>query len=252
MPPHVITKATALANPDRVCFSEIVPFLPACYNLPIKKIQSIFNTSHATLARAKEAWGLSNWPFDSITKGRFIMTWDEVDQLQQAMLQGASEKMARFLREISQKSREYKNRPKKIRASKARAAKPAKPAVKPAVKVSASTSESQAEASKSPATDTSPSDTSSIEGCREEETTVLMESSKLTSTPAGSEDSQEDEIEVDLLLLHKLQEDTSVPPSPQDVEEMSDFQRFYELLDPAREPVEPASPSLLEDYDFLY
>jgi hypothetical protein len=222
MPPHVITKATALAHPDKFGYSEIVPFLPACYNLPVKMVQAILNTSHGTLARAREAWGLSKWPYDDIMKERFSMSWEEIDQLQQAMLQGANEKMGRFLRLISQKSREYKNRPKKIRASKA--------------KVLLVSNDSLGG---------SPDDED------EEGSAVGMgestECKLLTTSPEDTQDEERVGEEIDQLLLQKLQEDTSLPPSPQEVVEMSDWQRFYDLLDPAREPVEPASPSLLED-----
>lgn len=96
---------------SKLRLSEIVSILPCLFNLPIKKLQKIINTSHGTLSKARRAHGLDRWPYESILQGRFKMTWDDVDDLQLKTMASASERIADFVNLVHKESREHTRKP---------------------------------------------------------------------------------------------------------------------------------------------
>jgi hypothetical protein len=227
MPPHVLTAATMLLYPNKFRYSEILPVLPCFYNLPIKKIQKLLNSSHGTLAKARKAWGLDRWPYESITQGRFHMagvhtTWEDIDRMQQETIERCDGRMARTLRIISQHSREYRCR---IREKENNTA--------------AARSTPLVEHYKS-----SPNfDTQEMEG---EYPKTGLNSPAVPVDEPNEEDQTHQNISDQDLLCQVLQEDPVTEPCPKEMDLGSYWQGLYELLDPDRVQAEPASPSLLD------
>lgn len=224
MPPHVITAATMLAYPNKFRYSEILPVLPCFYNLPIKKIQKLLNSSHGTLAKARKAWGLDRWPYESIAQGRFHIggvrtTWEDIDRMQQEMIDKCDGRMARTLRIISQHSREYHSRFSE---------KENKAAARSFVEHSKHNKKS----------DTQDTTIEEPKPCSNSPASIVEDTDEVDQTHQNvwGED----------LLFQVLQEDPVADPSPQELESSSYWQGLYDLLDPDRVPTEPASPSLLD------
>jgi hypothetical protein len=90
----------------KLTFDELTTLLPCLYNLPIKTIQKMLNSSHKTLTKANKSLGLPRWPYESIINGESDWSWETVDMKQQEMMPLLDERLSLILQAVSNKSRE--------------------------------------------------------------------------------------------------------------------------------------------------
>lgn len=186
---------------NKLKFSEIMAVLPCLFNLPIKKLQRLLNSSHGTLSKARREHGLDRWPYESIIQGRFKMSWDDVDSLLRETISKSDERIAGYLTLIHEEA--VKHAKYNLQAKD-----PAVPNPTAHQKVN------------SPV----------IAALMKNEEPALL--------------AEDDEDPGDYYLRMALQEDPVIAPT-EDVDRDSYWKGLYDLLDPDRIPVEPASPSLL-------
>jgi hypothetical protein len=201
----------------KLTFDELITLLPCLYNLPIKTIQKMLNSSHKTLTKANKTLGLPRWPYESIINGESDWSWETVDMKQQEMIGSLDERLSLILQAVSKKSRELwqeKNGKRQRRRL----------VVKSGVDVETWTEAvnqhpSVCEKDARPAPD--------VETCAEG-----------TSQDQSQPIVQERDVDYDGLLADDL--DSSLLAA------LTEDCEFDGLLDTGREPLEPASPSLLE------
>jgi hypothetical protein len=204
----------------KLTFDELTTLLPCLYNLPIKTIQNMLNSSHKTLTKANKSLGLPRWPYESIINGESDWSWETVDMKQQEMIPLLDERLSLILQAVSNKSRELwqKNKGKRQRQRQV---------VKSGTDVETWTEVTSQDQSQPIVCEEDTRSAPDVETCAEG-----------ASQGQAQANVRERDVEYEGLLADDL--DSSLLAA------LTEEYEFDGLLDTGGEPLEPASPSLLE------
>ena len=117
--PRIHIRCNIITDPDRagrrrLHSSDIYPYLPCFFHVPVKTVYEVLGMSHHTLAPLRKSWNLKRWPFSDICRGAFALgdkpvLWDDVEDLRVKMMQGADERIVKILEIMGERALLYKD-----------------------------------------------------------------------------------------------------------------------------------------------
>lgn len=120
--PRIHIRCNVITDPDkagrrRLHCTDIYPYLPAFYHVPVKVVYEVLGMSHHTLAPLRRQWNLKRWPFADICRGAFTMggktvLWDDVEDLRKKMMSadGVDERIVKILETMGERAASYKDK----------------------------------------------------------------------------------------------------------------------------------------------
>jgi hypothetical protein len=119
--PRIHIRCNIITDPDRagrrrLHSSDIHPYLPCFFHVPVRTVYEVLGMSHHTLAPLRKSWNLKRWPFADICRGAFALgdkpvLWDDVEDLRVKMMQmeGADERIVKILEIMGERALLYKD-----------------------------------------------------------------------------------------------------------------------------------------------